>query len=282
MTHRTLPSLSSIALAALLAGLVVTAPKPAHASIFGEENVTLVKQLTELLKIRKELELINDGIQATADAVEDSYRLYYAAQGAWEEISNYGTDDFLRDFKRDLYRYYPGFELVIEGKESRRLKRWSSMRPRSPVKPYELISVVFADLTDPMLEDDDPLTDAHLAEIFHAEAAAVLLLHQDTEEWLADADKSAAALAELAEDPDLNPGKAQIVQARALALIATQNSHTLRLLSRRTRLDGLYSAIEYGRRLRAYHDYRRHGAQSETYFRRVSQPPTFMRFERLF
>ena len=50
---------------------------------------------------------------------------------------------------------------------------------------------------------------------------------------------------------DPSPGSAQMVNARATLLVAQQQSHIIRLLSRAVRLDGVEKALAYGARMRA-------------------------------
>jgi hypothetical protein len=263
-----------------LLGLVTGLPRDSNASMFGEENLTLAQQLAQLLRIRKELEMVSDGIRATSDAVNDVYHLYEAAMTSWERVSHYSTDEFLRDFRSDVDRHYPGLALVIDGKSSRRLEAWNGFRPSSSIDPYKLLSAVFADVTGPS-QEQEPLTDKQAAEIWHAEAAGALALHRETETWLAKADASAIELAKMAESADLNPAQAQIVQARALALLAVQQSHTVRLLSRRARLDGVRGAFEYGRRARSFARAERQVSDVEAFVRQAPSSRGLIQFEPL-
>jgi len=268
----------SVALVALAA--VASAVRPARASLLGEENVTLVQQLAELLKIRRELEDLSEGIVRVADAVENSYALYRAAQGGWDELASYSTDRFVADFRRDVYEHYPGFEILVEGRKSRRLRAWATQgRPKSPATAYEMISAVFADATDPLV-DEARFTDEHEAALRRFEAAGALSLSADAERATRAFDDTALQLAQLADDPDLNPGRAQIVQARAMTLLAVQNSHIIRLLSRRVRLDGIENAIAYGRRLRDGRDRMRWGESMGSYFQSDRRAPRLMKFAR--
>ena len=54
--------------------------RTAHGSIFGEENITLVKQLAELMKIHDELTKVSEAAQRNAEATQNIVEIYAQAQ----------------------------------------------------------------------------------------------------------------------------------------------------------------------------------------------------------
>jgi len=72
-----------------------------------------------------------------------------------------------------------------------------------------------------------------------AKVATVLVLVAFTE----GADRDAKELYRLAKDADAD--QAEHLTARAMALLAVQQSHVIRLLSRRVRLDGIERAMSF-------------------------------------
>src|SRR5690242_8367172 len=74
---------------------------PAWASIFGEENVTLVKIWTEIMGARKELEDINDAAGKAADLTRDLLGSYNKVHAGIDELRHYSLDAFLYDLKSD-------------------------------------------------------------------------------------------------------------------------------------------------------------------------------------
>jgi hypothetical protein len=264
---------SALALAALL--------RPAFASIFGEENLTLVKQLAELMRIHDELTLISQAAERGADVAHDLYTLQAQARAGVDELAGYTTDKFLRDLERDVYRTYPGFEVLVEGAGSSRVKRWKDSRAKSPFTTYEMISAVFGDLTEPLKErarQGDLTMDR--AAIWRYEAAGALALANEAEAWTAAADEDARELYRLAADADA--AQAQHLSARALALIAVQNSHVIRLLSRNVRFDGITGAMAWAGRVDSVNERDRlHEGLGKT-LSSVQTPPRMMTFPKPF
>jgi hypothetical protein len=259
-------------------GLVVAvAWRPVRASIFGEENLTLIKQLSELMRIRQELQTLSEAAERGADAAEDLYTLYDQARAGVDELASYTTDKFLRDLRKDIYSTYPGFEILVEGANSSRVKRWRDSRARSPFTTYEMISAVFGDLTDPLKErakEGEIAMDR--ASVWRYESAGALALANEAEAWTESADEDALELYRLSADADA--AQAQHLSARALALIAVQNSHVIRLLSRNVRFDGIRGAMEWAQRVDSVN--RRDALQGDvrSAFADALLPPRMMRF----
>jgi hypothetical protein len=227
--------------------LTLSLARPALASLFGEENLTLLRQLTELLQIHDELVRVSHGVVRTADAVEDVVHMASAARAAVDELKGYSIDRFLGDVQKDLYHTYPGAELLLEGSNSRRVAKWQNSHAQSPATTYEMIGAVFGDLSAPLKKRGrDGGLRTERAYIVRAEAAGALALAHQAETWTQAADEDAAELARLSRDA--GEAQAQHLSARALALIAVQNSHIIRLLARGVRTDGIKGALDWGQR----------------------------------
>ncbi len=250
---------------------------PVRASIFGEENITLAQQLAELIKIHDQLVKVSQAVERGADVAEDIYENYELARGGVDELKSYTTDKFLRDFRKDVYKTYPGFEILLEGSDSRRLRHWKNSHSRSPFTSYEMITAVFGDLTDPLIEREKRgELRMDRARIMRYEAAGALALSNEAEAWTKSADEDAMELYRLAQDADAD--QAQHLSARALALIAVQNSHTIRLLSRSVRFDGIRGAMEWSKRVDAVKQREQLRGETGEALRRVSRPPRMMTF----
>lgn len=261
---------------AVLVGAGVLLWHPVRASIFGEENATLIKQLSELMQIREELQTMSEAAERSADAIEDVYDLYDQAQAAVDELKSYSTDKFVADLKKDLYRTYPGFELLLEGPTSSRMKHWKGSHARSPFTTYEMISAVFGDLTDPIKERARAgELSVDRAYLWRYESAGALALAADAEAWTESADEDALELYRLAADADAD--QAEHLSARALGLIAVQNSHIIRLLSRNVRLDGVRAAMEWGDRVEGLNNLHAQEQAFEAYTKDL-EPPRMMSF----
>jgi hypothetical protein len=265
----------ALVLAAASAGALLW--RPVRASIFGEENALLIKQLAELIGIHRELKVTSDGIMQGARMATNMYELYESARAGVDELRNYSTDAFLRDLRDDVYRTYPGFEILGEGIASQQLARWRDSHARSPATSYEMISAVFGDLTAPMKERVKAgEVDADRAYLWRYEAAGALALAADAEAWTESADRDAREIYRLAADADAE--QAAHLSARALSLVAIQNSHIVRLLSRRVRFDGIRGAMEWGRRVQGLQRDEAMTAEVDAHLERAEAPPRMMSF----
>ena len=126
-------------LVAIAAALLVLNYSPAW-GVLGEENLTLVQILAELIHAKQELQDLNDAAHTGVEVTRDLLSTYQQVNSGIEELRSYSWDEFLTDFETDLYDQYPGLgELAYA---SRNLKRWNETRTRSPWTAYEAISAV--------------------------------------------------------------------------------------------------------------------------------------------
>lgn len=259
-------------------GVFAWRPAKAGVTSLWADDATLVKQLSELMKINDELSLISDGIKTTADATHNSLQLYLDTRAAIDELQSYSVGEFWSDFKRDVYNHYPGFE-VLEA--DNQIEAWKRLRGRSPFKTYEAISAVFGDLSEPLRKASrEGRIDTKALEIQRFEAAGAFSLSEDANESTKEFDKDTAELLRLATSARSGQ-EAQIVSAKAAALQAAQNSHIIRLLSRRLRFDGIRSAMDYGERVKAYKQQAELAAGLRKSLDKAATPPKMMRFESL-
>jgi hypothetical protein len=236
--------------ALLVGALAFALNSRAVASMFGEENATLVQILAETLKMTQELKDLNDAASATAGIVGDLKDTYDKVNAGIDELQNYSFDSFVDDFRDDLYRTYPGFA-QLEG-ATQTLKHWDdTTHAQTPFRAYEAITAVVGDMTAP-LRDDVHAGRANIDKtlILKGEAAGALALASNAEEATRDFDKETADLTEFAQTA--SPGQAQQVSARAMLLVAAQNSHIIRLLSRSVRLDGVDKAFDAAARIQMH------------------------------
>lgn len=265
-----------IAAAALL--YVLFAYRPGWASPV-TEDLTLFEILVQVTNSAKTLQDVSDAAQHTARAIDDTRKLIDAVQGGYEELARYTDDAFLRDFKRDAYRHYPGLELLVEGPSSQKLRYWAQGRPRTPATAYEMISATFQDFSEAVKgQAKDGTIDLDRAYLYRYEGAGALSLAEESDAWAIEATRSAHDLAALAASPDLNPGQAQVLSAKAQALMAVQNLHIVRLMARRVRLDGIRSAMAWGDSVAARNgDANQEGARTQ-FFEQSLSPPGLMQF----
>lgn len=258
--------------AGVLAPLLLVAI-PAGASLFGEENVTLTQQLVQLVGIHDELKIVSDAAQHSAEVAHDAYDLYQKARSGVDDLKRYTTDRFLADFKEDFYNQYPGFQVLVEGANSPQVRSWKDSRATSSFTAYQMISAVFGDLTDPLLKDKarSGTIETDRAYIWRYEAAGALALASEAEAWTKSSDKDAQDLYRMAANADAE--QAQHLSGRALALIAAQNSHIIRLLARDVRFDGVRGAMEWAQRVGALNRSLKTRDQMSDTFGEVGKPP---------
>lgn len=250
---------------------------PVWGSILGEENLTLVQILTEIIHAKEELEDINEAAHTGVEVTRDLLGTYQAANAGIEELRNYTWDQFVDDFKDDLYDQYPGIGELEHA--SRNLRRWEGTRTRSPWTAYEAISAVAGDVTAPLREDiragrvnvDEEL-------ILHSEAAGGFSAAYTAEDATRRFDGDVKEL-HAAYERDASPGSASMISARATLLVAAQNSHIIRLLSRAVRLDGVDKALSYGARMRAKNSMRERRDATRSFTEAALEPLTMMQFD---
>ncbi len=261
---------------AITAAATALAFTPAFGSMFGEENITLAKILAEIIQANRELDDISDAASASVDVAEDILDTYRQANAGIEELRSYSTDKFLADLKDDIYHQYPGFADLAHASD--RLGRWENTHTRSPFTAYEAITAVVADLSAPLREDAEAgrvNLDTEL--ILQGEAAGGFAVATTAEEATRAFDEEMADL--LIEAEEASPGKAAQITARAQLMLVAQQSHTLRLLSRVVRLDGVDKALRAAARIQARnHEYERR-AETARFADEVLRPPPMIRFD---
>ena len=249
---------------------------PAWAAL-GEENLTLVQILAEIIHAKEELQDLNDAAHTGVALTRDLLETYQAANAGIEELRSYTWDRFVDDFQEDLYQQYPGLGELEHA--SRNLRRWESTRTRNPWTAYEAISAVAGDVSAPLREDiragrvnvDEEL-------ILHSEAAGGFSAAYTAEDSTRRFDEDVKDL-HAAYERDPSPGSASMIGARATLLVAAQNSHIIRLLARSVRLDGVDKALSYGARMRAKNSMHERRDTTRSFTEAALEPPQMMRFD---
>src|SRR5262249_17239059 len=121
------------------------------ASIFGEEDVLLADILSQSTKSYEELRDITNAVGEGAQFAGHLVDAYQRVNAGVDELKSYSVDAFLRDFKGDVYRLYPGLAKLEYG--SARLRDWDNTHTSSPITAYEAISALAGDLTAPLRDD---------------------------------------------------------------------------------------------------------------------------------
>jgi hypothetical protein len=249
--------------------------QPAEAFLPSSDTPTLIHQLTELIEANRNLRAISDGIGDAADATQEVADLYRSVLGAITALQNYSPEAFWKDLKEDFYNLYPGFELL----EGSRAAGWKASRTTSPVRAYELIGSVFGELTGTLKERErQGKLDSVELRVRRYEAAGALAIAHSAEEKTRSFDDDAkrlwdqAARARYAEEADL-------VSAKALALIAVQQSHIIRLLSRSVRLEGVETSARYKERLDDLRGVSDAEQATGELLRNAASPPQLMQFD---
>lgn len=276
MTARRLFAHVAVVVAALVAALVLLDPS-SSASIFGEEDVLLADILSQSTKSYEELREITNAVGEGAQFAGNLVDAYQRVNAGIDELKSYSVDAFLRDFKGDVYRLYPGLAKLEYG--SARLRDWDSTHTSSPITAYEAISALAGDLTAPLRDDVKAgrrSIDKEL--ILETEAAGGFALADVSETSTRAYDREIAKLRDRYER-QADPGTAAMVAAHTNLIIAEQNSHIIRLLARTVRLDGVDKAVRAGERLSSLRDsYRREDATAAL-AQDALKPPPMMRFE---
>jgi hypothetical protein len=226
----------------------------AWGSIFGEENATLVQILAQSFKMTDELRDLNEAAEVSAEMATDLRDTYQKVNAGIDELRDYSFDRFLHDFKEDFYTTYPGFEQFQYASEN--LANWEGTRATSPWTAYEAITAVVGDLSAPLREDVEAgraNVDGEM--LLLGEAGQTFAIANNAREATRTFDENVMRMTEdlcrsgSLDDCYASPGASQMVSARAMVVIAAQNSHIIRLLSRGVQTDGIERAIQYGERM---------------------------------
>jgi len=261
---------------AITVAAVAIAFTPAFGSMFGEENITLAKILAEIIQANRQLEDISDEAAASVDVAEDLLATYQQVNAGIDELRGYSTDRFLADLKADIYHQYPGFADLAHASD--RLGRWESTHTRSPFTAYQAITAVVADLSAPLREDAEAgRVNLDTEMILQGEAAGGFAAATSAEEATRAFDEEMADL--VLEAEDASPGKAAQITARAQLMLVAQQSHTLRLLARVVRLDGVDKALRAGARIQARNFAYERQEETARFAEEALSPPRMMRFD---
>jgi hypothetical protein len=269
----------ALLIATLAGGLLALNYAPVWAGVFGEENVTLVKVLAELMHVRQELESVNEAAHVTAELTYDIKDTYDRVNAGIDEIHEYSWGAFADDLRDDVYHTYPGIAELAYASE--KLRKWEDTHTQSPWTAYEAISAVAADVSE-ALDEDVAAGRASLDHeiVLRREAAGSFALASSAEHATHAFDAEMKQLLELAEDA--SPGMSEQISARAQVLIAAQNSHIIRLLSRSVRLEGVDMALEYGQRVKAKNRVAETTDSVLDFVVRASSPQPFLTFQGVF
>lgn len=222
----------------------------ACASIFGEENGTLVQMLVQLFGIQRELKETSETAGQIASATNELMSDYQRVNAGYNEIKNYSFQAFASDFTGDLYRQYPGFAQLANA--SKNLSHWDTDSfATSPFTSYQAVTALFGDVSAPLRADIAAgRTNVDQALLHGGEAAGGLAAAATAEQASATYDAQVKRLAALAQNA--SPGVAAQLSARANILMAAQNSYLMRLLARTVRLESIDQAAQYGADIAAH------------------------------
>lgn len=215
-----------------------------YASIFGEENITLAAQLTELIGIGENtyqmLHEAREGIDLARETVDEARRV----RAAIDDLDHYTTDRFREDFKRDVMRTHPDLAYIIRETSADGLRDWRDSTVRSPMGSYELIGRVFGEATQELRQaQEEGRVKVESSVLYRYESAVTLAASANAESFIEKSDADIAEILEALEGA--SEGEAVVLGARLQALIAAQQSHILRLLSRSVRREGIEDARHY-------------------------------------
>ncbi len=222
----------------------------AYASIFGEENITLVQQLSELIGISnntyKTLAEARDAVDLAVEARDTALQ----AEALVEELSNYTADRFVTDFKNDVLKTYPDLDYIISKTGSGGLTDWKSSNMRTPMGSYELIGRVFGEVTDEVKAAQAAgAVKTERATLYRYEAAASLTAAENATQFLKSSDVDLETLVERLNGATKE--EAIVINAKIQAIVAAQNSHLIRLQARSIRRDGVDDARRYRSSIKA-------------------------------
>lgn len=229
---------------------VVLGATVAYASVFGEENITLWKQLSELVGINnntyQSLKETREGLDYTREMVDDARR----ARALVRELNDYSTDKFIDDFKRDFLNTYPDIDYIINNYGAEGLDKWRDSEMESPMSSYELIGAVFGEVTDEVKNaQKDGLVELEGPVLYRYEAATSLAVADDANDFIERADEDIDMLVEQLNGASKE--QAIVLQAKIQALSAAQNSHMLRMMARMLRREGVEDARRYQSAIKA-------------------------------
>ena len=268
-------------LLALLAGTLafVILARLSGASMFGEENVTLGEILLQSLQQTEELKTLTDTAGDTANLVGGLVDDYRRVNAGIDELQHYSADQFLSDFKGDIYHLYPALAKIENG--SSKLQGWDQSHTSSPFTAYEAISALAGDLTQPLRDDlKSGRRSIDKEIILQTEAAGGFALADASESSTRTYDREITRLRGEYERQS-TPGTAAVIAAHTNLLIAEQNSQIIRLLARTVRLDGVDKALTASEHLGAARDeYRRRDA-TKAMAKDALQPTPMMSFDDL-
>lgn len=259
----------------------------AYGSLFGEENLTLVQILAQTLEVKQEMQDLNEMADITAQTIGDLRDTYAKVNAGIDELRDYSFDAFLRDFKKDFYTTYPGIA-ELEG-ASGQLRSWEELhRTQSPFTAYEAITAVAGDLSAAYrarIENGDVNIDHEL--VLAGEAGQSFATANTARDATRTFDDQVVALTRdlcpngNLDDCHASPGVSEVVSARAMVILAAQNSHIIRLLSRTVQLDGVDRALEYRERMQAREQIDQFLTGSGELSKQAGQPARMLDFSEL-
>jgi hypothetical protein len=263
----------------IAAGVVagIATEEYARASLFGEENVSLVKIVTELIHANQTLHDISDTMGNAADTTHKLLETYQKMRAGAEEIEHYSSGAFLRDLTADLYNQYPGFAKLEYA--SNNFQKWGQTRTSSPFTAYQAITATVADVSAPLRKDvaaGKANIDREL--ILKSEAAGGFAAAHSAEQATQKFDEETRDLHAVIAG-SFSESQAAKVQARAQVMLVAQQSHLIRLLSRAVRLDSLDTAMAYGDRMERRNGAYRHRDEMTDMASTALRPPALMRFD---
>jgi hypothetical protein len=251
-------------------------PLPAFASMFGEENTTLVQMLVQALRLNQQVAEVSNTLGKVADYGQQAAETYARVNAGINELKNYSFEAFVTDVKTDVYNQYPGFAKLENA--SQNLAQWEKTRAASPFTAYEAITAVAGDLSKSLRADvaaGRVNVDREL--VLAGEASGGFAAAHTAEQVTERFDRDIATLERLARHA--SPGEAAQIAARADLMIAAQNSYLMRLVARTVRLDSVAATMEYAKRIEdknAAYDTRDFTAKLAV---EASKPPALIRFD---
>ena len=249
---------------------------PVWASMFGEENTTLIHMLVQLFQIESDMTELNKAASEAADTANALLSAYQQVNAGINAIKSYSLDAFLDELKTDLYRQYPGFA-KLEG-ASRKLASWDDKSfTSSPLTAYDAIGAVVGDATDPLRKDvasGKQNIDEEL--MLRGEAAGGLAAAYTAEQATEAFDGQVKDLVGLARSA--SPAQAAQISARAGLMVAAQQSHLMRLLARTVRLHAIDAGLEYGRRIHARSSAYEQRDTTVAFAQEAMSPPALINF----
>ncbi len=222
---------------------------PVFASMFGEENTTLVSILTELVDSGSTLSDISQTADEAARTLNDLSSTYRKVYAGVESVEHFSFDGFLSDLENDFTRRVPGLGRLEYATAN--FDAWTNTHSTSPETAYRAISSLTGTVTAPLrteLQANHANIDRALA--LGGEAATGLATAEAADAASEKLDAQIAALAQEAKNP--SPGRAGQLTAQASFLLLAQQSQMLRLLSRSVRTGSTEAALAFGTRIEAH------------------------------